>query len=176
MAQVKIYRGGQTASLPQNITDGAIYVKATDQENGEMYADIGNRRIKIGSGFKASITKTTEEWNAMNPPLLSEQGVIYIYSNARSYIEDEDIVNVPGLKVGDGTSFVVDLPFVNVTAQQINLWNTAATTADAANAAIQDIIQQLEQKTLLDCDAERINSEDQSSDLNLVFSHSVIIE
>lgn len=53
---------------------------------------------------------------------------MYIYSDARSYEEQYEkngqtftrTVQVPGLKIGDGASYVIDLPFVNVTAQQIN--------------------------------------------------------
>lgn len=56
---------------------------------------------------------------------------MYIYSDARSYEEEYTennetlarTVYVPGIKIGDGSAYVVDLPFVNVTSEQINFWN-----------------------------------------------------
>ena len=30
---------------------------------------------------------------------------------------------VPGIKIGDGSAYVVDLPFVNITSEQVNFWN-----------------------------------------------------
>jgi len=127
MAQVKLYRGDQTASLPATLNDGAIYVVQTDANTGEIYADINGQRIKISSGSASIFTKTTAQWSK-TPNLVSAAGTVYIYSDARSYEEQyvkngqtlTRTVQVPGLKIGDGTSYVVDLPFVNVTAQQIN--------------------------------------------------------
>ena len=56
---------------------------------------------------------------------------MYVYSDARSYEEEYTennetltrTVYVPGIKIGDGSAYVVDLPFVNVTSEQINFWN-----------------------------------------------------
>ncbi len=56
---------------------------------------------------------------------------MYVYSDARSYEEEYTennetltrTVYVPGVKIGDGSAYVVDLPFVNVTSEQINFWN-----------------------------------------------------
>lgn len=56
---------------------------------------------------------------------------MYIFSDANSYEEEYTennetltrTVYVPGIKIGDGSAYVVDLPFVNVTSEQINFWN-----------------------------------------------------
>ncbi len=56
---------------------------------------------------------------------------MYVYSDARSYEEEYTennetltrTVYVPGVKIGDGSAYVVDLPFVNVTSEQISFWN-----------------------------------------------------
>jgi len=61
MAQVKLYRGDQGASLPNDLNDGAVYVIQTNTNTGEAYADINGQRIKIGSGSASIFTKTKEE-------------------------------------------------------------------------------------------------------------------
>ena len=50
---------------------------------------------------------TTENWNSQ-PTLLSKRGVIYVYSDAGSLNEND----VPAIKIGDGTSYLIDMPFV----------------------------------------------------------------
>ena len=51
--------------------------------------------------------KTTAEWNS-NPLTISEEGAIYIYSD---YKNNNDI-NIPGIKIGDGLAYIIDLPFI----------------------------------------------------------------
>ena len=63
---------------------------------------------------------TTEQWNS-TPSLISEEGAVYIYSDYFSF-DDEYI---PGIKIGDGLAYVVDLPFLdeglgNLLLQHIN--------------------------------------------------------
>lgn len=55
---------------------------------------------------------TSAAWN-MQPSLIAEKGVIYVYSD-KSVITDEygNPTNVPGIKIGDGSSFLIDMPFV----------------------------------------------------------------
>lgn len=51
MAQIKFYRGGQNTSLPNTKHDGAIYVKQTGANTGEIWLDLdANTRIKAGGG------------------------------------------------------------------------------------------------------------------------------
>ena len=54
---------------------------------------------------------TTAGWNAQRT-LVAERGIIYVYSD-HSYIEVDggDHIPVPGFKVGDGTSYLIDMPF-----------------------------------------------------------------
>lgn len=55
---------------------------------------------------------TTEHWNSQ-PQLIAEESVIYIYSDYQTY-EDGSGNQYPiaGLKIGDGTSYLADMPFV----------------------------------------------------------------
>lgn len=131
MAQVKFYRGDQTASLPNTIEDGALYLLDKGNNSGELYADIGNQRVKVGSGQSFIEIKTTQEWRAENPKTISKSGVIYIFSDARHYEEEYEengetltrTILVPGIKIGDGQTYVVDLPFSTITEEQVNFWN-----------------------------------------------------
>lgn len=56
---------------------------------------------------------TTAEWNAQLT-LISQAGAFYVYSDHRQVTnEDRNMTyNVPGLKIGDGVSYLSDLPFV----------------------------------------------------------------
>jgi hypothetical protein len=58
-----------------------------------------------GSGDKI-MAKTTAQW-AQQTSLVSVYGGIYIYTDYRQ----EDGVNIPAMKIGDGNAYVVDLPF-----------------------------------------------------------------
>lgn len=77
-------------------------------------------------------TDTTEGWNSLTG-YISEEGVVYIYSD---YKQNEDGENVPGFKVGDGLAYLADLPFsddlmerhirnqdIHVTLAEKQFWN-----------------------------------------------------
>lgn len=110
----------------------------SDTQHGGIEGSICNRNVSgmasviqriTGSmnsggsgGRKEIISNTTEAWNS-NPRLMSVKDVIYVYT-------DYKIVGgrpVPGIKVGDGLAYVVDLPFVaagsDITKEQIDFWN-----------------------------------------------------
>ena len=70
-------------------------------------------------GRKEIISNTTEAWNS-NPGLKSVKDIVYVYTDYRTV----DGHPIPGIKIGDGLAFVVDLPFVSgVTDEQIAFWN-----------------------------------------------------
>lgn len=54
---------------------------------------------------------STLEW-AQDKTRIAQKGVIYVYSD---YVKASDgaggTVDVPGFKVGDGTSYLIDMPF-----------------------------------------------------------------
>ena len=123
MAKIQLFRGDFSA-LPSIMNEGAVYVVQTGPENGQMYTDYNNQRIKISD---AILSKTSAEWR-LNPNLVSAKDQIYVFSDARSYVNNSgDTIYVPGIKIGDGTTYVMDLPFVNVTPEQINFWNNKVT-------------------------------------------------
>lgn len=67
---------------------------------------------------------TTAEWEQLNH-IVSVVGEIYVYSD---YKEDEEGNPIPGIKMGDGNAYIVDLPFVTaedarITQEDIDNWN-----------------------------------------------------
>lgn len=57
-------------------------------------------------------SRTVEEWNN-DKNFLSQKGVLYIYTNYKVINIDEDQIFLPGLKIGDGKAYLIDLPFLN---------------------------------------------------------------
>jgi hypothetical protein len=72
----------------------------------------GNKSaLELGLG--AVYYDTTANWDAQ-PHIIAERGAIYIYSDHETIVDSVgNIKNVPGVRIGDGTSFLIDLPFVS---------------------------------------------------------------
>ena len=66
------------------------------------------------SGDCKVLYASTETWNS-KPQLISEKGYIYIYSD---YRQNEQEQNIPAMKVGDGSAYLIDLPFVDDLVQK----------------------------------------------------------
>lgn len=83
---------------------------------------------------------TTEHWNAQRS-LITERGAVYVYSDYE-YIVDENDNRTPiaGVKIGDGSSYLIDMPFasgatssivlnhladnvIHITPQEREFWN-----------------------------------------------------
>lgn len=75
---------------------------------------------------------TTATWNSQ-PQLIAERGYIYIYADYRQNGEGQ---NIASMKVGDGTSYLIDMPFTDqllyehimdnvrhITQQEREKWN-----------------------------------------------------
>lgn len=58
---IKLYRGSQTASLPNTITNGAVYILEESNNRGKIYADFDNKRIEISSEESDIFIKTTQQ-------------------------------------------------------------------------------------------------------------------
>lgn len=56
------------------------------------------------------IYRTTEEWEQLRS-LVSEVGTIYIYTDYKTIEDGSDTKVIPGIKIGDGMAYVIDLPF-----------------------------------------------------------------
>ena len=120
-----------------------IYLGDVQLSNKEILErlDFLNQQLQ---GKATMLAKTKEEWN-QQMSLISQQNTFYIYTN-RTTEEDEqgNIKNYPGIKVGDGTTYVADLPFVDdlfyrhinnldihVTLAQKEFWNNKVRIQDS---------------------------------------------
>ena len=103
-----------------------------DEENN-LDIDLEAGIIEVPVGDIVHIN-TTAVWNSA-PQLIATSKHIYVYSD---YYEDN-----PGIKIGDGTTYLIDLPFVegnderflehirnmivHVTAEERSFWNNKVT-------------------------------------------------
>lgn len=82
------------------------------------------------------LSNTTAEWNS-TPNMLSEKNYIYIYTDYQQKNDGSGSTKyIPGAKIGDGTSYLIDLPFVDelmmehinnniihITSEERKFWN-----------------------------------------------------
>lgn len=59
-------------------------------------------------------SKKKSEWDA-DRDIIAEKDVLYIYSDYKTIQKDGKQLLVPGLKIGDGMTYLIDMPFVNST-------------------------------------------------------------
>lgn len=65
----------------------------------------------IVKGITRLTRDTTANWNRY-PKFIPLAGEVIVYSDRSSYEQDGNIVYVPGIKIGDGHAYLIDLPFV----------------------------------------------------------------
>lgn len=132
------YYVGARAYVEQ-IENGAI-VTVIDKDgtttatiyNGEK----GEKGDKGDAGTLPLYSDTTANWNAQTT-LVAEAGAMYIYTDHAVV----DGVNVSGIKFGDGTSYLIDVPFtdanfiehaqdtdIHITAEEREFWNNKERT------------------------------------------------
>lgn len=90
-------------------------------------------------GLENIFIDTTENWNKKKT-YVPNKGDIIIYSDKAQIIENDIIKNIPGIKIGDGNAYCIDLPFStedieerllnhindnirHITAQERQFWN-----------------------------------------------------
>lgn len=59
-----------------------------------------------------SKSDTTANWNSQRT-FVPLEGEIIIYTDYETKTVDGNIINVPAIKIGDGATYGIDLPFVN---------------------------------------------------------------
>lgn len=93
--EVAVNTGGRTVSMSSNRSTRDVSFSV--ERGGNMY------NIYI---------KTTAEWNQM-ASFIPNRGDVCIYSD-HGTITDEfgNEINVPGIKIGDGSAYLIDQPFV----------------------------------------------------------------
>lgn len=116
---------------------GLETVLYTDTEGGVIYYWSGTAYVPVSGNATANIiAKSTSEW-AESTDVLSKASWLYIYTDYRQ----EDGVNVPAIKLGDGHAFVVDLPFftTGVTETDRQRWDNKV-AAKMSDVDIENLI------------------------------------
>ena len=126
---------GKAKNIPIKRHNGYVYF-TTDQR--KLYIDaqkngtIERTLINPDMTSKTIQSKTTEQWNA-DPLYISEKDILYIYSD---YKQNNEGQTIPGIKIGDGKAYLIDLPFIDsllmehlnnltihITENQRSFWN-----------------------------------------------------
>ena len=79
------------------------------------YSIFGNTSIPkvIGTAEDILHSDTTEGWNS-NINTIAEKGHLYVYTDHHKVDNgDGTFTDVPAMKVGDGTSYLIDMPFIS---------------------------------------------------------------
>ena len=84
------------------------------------------------SGDCKVLYNTTEYWNS-RPQMIAKKGYLYVYSDYKQ-VDNQDVA---GIKAGDGTSYLIDMPFLDkpldehiadtvkhITSQERDFWNS----------------------------------------------------
>lgn len=58
---------------------------------------------------------TTSGWDGQ-ASLIAQEDCVYVYTDHSTI----DGINYPAVKIGDGTSYLIDMPFVNADAKKLN--------------------------------------------------------
>ena len=61
---------------------------------------------------------TKEHWNSQLT-LIGEKSNIYIYSDYASKVVDDKTILIPNIKIGDSTSYLIDIPFVTESVEDL---------------------------------------------------------
>ena len=104
-----------------------IVVDFKDRDN-RLEIDMMDSGNTIYHNQAVVLTGTTDYWNS-KPALLSQKDVFYIYTDYATKRDGQGgTENRPGLKIGDGKAYLIDIPFVtgdlvDITQEDIDRWN-----------------------------------------------------
>lgn len=109
-----------------------------DDENMQFVADFGEAHVLSKDMI---FRNTVEGWNRQRD-LVSYKNGIYIYTDYQTEEDEQgNIKYIPGIKIGDGKAFLIDLPFtddlmiqhiedlgIHVTPEEKEFWNNKVRT------------------------------------------------
>ena len=92
-----------------------------------------------GYGYAVALTDTRENWES-KPTFVPRKGMIIVYTDYEVINRQGQDVLIPGIKIGDGSAYLVDLPFafenwnivledhinnddIHVSRQEKDFWN-----------------------------------------------------
>lgn len=96
------------------LTDVNTKIIVDNPQEGEVltYNAAANRWENKRLEFSNIMSGTTEYWND-KPQLIPKKDTIIIYTDYQSKEEEGNIINIPGIKIADGSAFLIDQPFVD---------------------------------------------------------------
>lgn len=96
------------------LTDVNTKIIVDNPQEGEVltYNAAANRWENKRLEFSNIMSGTTEYWNN-KPQLIPKKDTIIIYTDYQSKEEEGNIINIPGIKIADGSAFLIDQPFVD---------------------------------------------------------------
>ncbi len=103
----------------KSVTDEVTEARGT-------YADLNERISEIAVANKPVLSKTTAEWNYL-VDLVTDKDIIYVYTD---YMTTSSGVEIAALKVGDGVTRLIDMPFIasgTITEAERDFWNNKVT-------------------------------------------------
>ena len=89
--------------------------------SGQLNGSQGMSRNLVASGRISDIPihyGTTEHWNSQ-PNLVGKKSHIYVYSDYAETEIDGEMVAIPNIKIGDGSAFLIDNPFISKSVEDI---------------------------------------------------------
>lgn len=116
----------------------------TINASGEISAQDDVARAGVAALNTQMLTKpsiyanTTDYWNTQLS-LVSEENAIYVYTD---YDVTDEGNFIPAIKIGDGSTLVIELPFISgsrVTTEDINRWDNKV-SAKMSSADAEDLI------------------------------------
>ncbi len=129
----KVFRG-KAKDMPEQRHDGYIYF-TTDEEKFYIDTEVDGiiKRTLINDNKGNSVLSNTKLYWDSQPSLISEKDIMYVYTD---YQQDLQGNNVPGIKIGDGKTYLINIPFsddvmtqhthdtdIHVTSQEKDFWN-----------------------------------------------------
>jgi len=133
---IRFYRGASGVSLPA-YRNGAIFVVQKDvTEDADQNLYYGDIYVDVDNGARLHITpndtiytRTTRELQQNAPKgEISERGRVYVVFDDTNLAPNK-LPPPPTIRVGDGTSYVRDLPsyYCGITEIEKNIWNNKVT-------------------------------------------------
>lgn len=98
----------------QSLVGESVQIEVVKDSDTEFILSftVGEETVTTPNLIKGKVfSHTTAEWNSQRD-FVAQEGVIYIYLDGTSYVgQDGQTHTVPSFKIGDGTSYLIDLPF-----------------------------------------------------------------
>lgn len=103
---------GQEPSADVNVVDGDMQFNFTFpiQQQAKVDWDANSGKSQILN--KPLWYDTTANWD-LQRNLISKVNNYYVYTDYRTKEVNGENINIPGVKIGDGTTYLIDLPFID---------------------------------------------------------------